>query len=1380
MADVTENFSAMQFWKAVEKKNTSFSYGGAKDVGNPAAPKKLGFPLLKPPPAPEEEATAVLAKNEWEEQNATKAFDFWKKKAIEIKEESDRYTSRRGVRSTVDLTGLLAKTASQESLLSPDSGSARGDGSTDNNNNNNDNQQEEDQVNKTPSIDSNNTPRVVEDEQDNSTVTTTVVVAPITSPTPLGDAELLEDLEQRERRKSGATSPIRDFRRSRSISCDIIPIVTSTTTTSIAPAAVQPAAIDDQVADDQSSTGSVEDSSTSSLDSFEEISDEEYSEDVIKDINDIENLEDLIDESLVIPDQAASSEPSEHVSSINSVEQEKTDDQIRIECTSTQNLGQLHQHSSQPPQHLPPPIPMNKVHATNNTQQPNTTPQSSPARPATASAKSTPPAKRSIGATLTRTMTKTFNTGPKQTPPKKEKEKETKQEKEKKDKLKAEKKELKKKERDLKKREREQTKGKKHITKSLSLTDLKPKTPKEAESLKVFGVRLTKLVAANNGDLPPFILSAITYLSNCDNTDVSFIFFDANNDTAVKSARSKAELEPIDFSKITSPRIVGGLLRIFFAELPQPLFNTKFYEDVLEVHEITKPDVKLHDLRAMIWSLSHLRRNLLHMFVTFLTQKYVNAATNKVNTVSILASTFGPCFFRAADPRVAAGHAVTMREDTLRLIIENGEQLFDESAGADPDIVYKTVEGKRLVAEASIERLTESATDLYYYHTDKYFSLVFFITHSYFITPNDLVDRLAALFKANSGVESETGVEVDSKKKWKKNKASRKAAVISEAVRLWVDYCYRELREDKKLAQKILKAFPHLEAALSSRLTPHRFALSDILKVPKFHTRARSLSFNETLLSSGAFSKDPSLVAMEIAEQSTLVDYELFSNVRLSDWVRLMQGAVDPSSCAHLSAALKRSSTWCSWAMGEILSVEDTKTRAAIVSLLVEVANYCRELANFNTAIAIVNALNNHHIKRLAATWALVAPETIAKLATVTSQLTVWTSLDANSFNNISASITSACVPHFATLRTVLQQLDAATPTRSADGARINADKLRSTFAIVVELQRLQQRTYNFKPSKLFMHLQELSSPSMEELAELSLKLEPPAAAKTAKRYTAPSDALPMGNWRGDIAKVISKTVAASSIGIDLPRLACFFTIAGVPSATGARLRDIQNVIISLARLVQPDDVERIDAAYLTQIPLTTPSDADIKRELIAFITEHIGNDAPVSQLLKCCTQGTIAPAVIELTLVIAKSVSFMDAAGAWRIEIVQDEQTKEVTLTHSKRQKAQSTAAKDYFEFEWQLALVLSPDCRTIISSNINIRSLVFGNETTESLRTQLTTTFQPHLLPGVDTTITPIIITTSDTNNTTTPVQTTTTETNTSLPTNNSVTQSSEPSEE
>ncbi|KAF2077327.1 hypothetical protein CYY_001393 [Polysphondylium violaceum] len=1417
MTDINaESFSALNFWKS-----------------------KLNFPLLAPPPPPPPPPAAEedfkSNKSEWDEQNVTGAFGFWKQKAIQLQQETERYNARRNSRATVDLTNILRKSTSNSDLSSPDQPKTPTSPhspldiiatttivktttttTTTSQFENEQHHHHHHSNSKHPEVTVTSESEDEEYSQKTTTIETTNTLIANQLEIKVGGETIVVVDDHLESKKSP-----RDYRRSRSISCEIIPLVPNATSTTVITESITTTTIvEEDKQSDAESDSSVEDSDEDS-DSNDDTESEEYEEQV--DTSSIKHHHAANDENSSANNSSGDLSSMVHTP-VTSVDDTMKPDQASLDSagsnavtgtsSTTANIngpkanqpiqqpGAVtlvhHESQSQSQSTQPQPqVPAVPDANNNNTKTPSSSTPSTPNATASvatnAANRPTNPVKKdhqkskSIGATLTRTVTKTFirdskesnkmpstGTTPTSTTPK-TKEPKVKLSKQEKERIKQEKQAQKKKEKDEKK---QQKKDKKPIGKSLSLTDVKkPSSSSSSTSsnfadTKIFKVRLTQLVLANEGSLPAILTSTITVLSNSENVDVKQIFVGAENDSEVKSIRVRSDSgEKIDFSLINDTRIVAGLLILFFAELPQPLFNSKFYNDLIEIHDITNPQVKLNDLRNLISSLSQLRRSLLQILVTFFLSKYINnnPTMGRSEALQVMCMVFGPIFFRDIDPKTKHLN-VTVREETLKLIIDNYVFLFEKTD--QPDLKYESVDGKLLISEASVDKLIDKATDYYYPYNEKYFSLTFFISHIYFISASDLVDKLSTLFKEN---------HIDTKKKWKKQRRSKKANCISESVRLWIDYCYREMREDKKLSQKILKAFPHLEAHIGSRLTQSR-GFGNILRVPKFHSRTRSASFSESFLTTttGVGGKDQ-LSAVEIAEQCTLADYDLFTNVRLSDWVRLMHGSVDPSTAPSLSAALKKSTTWCQWAMGEILSAEDKSQRVAIIVLLVDIAIACRDLANFNTAISILNALNNHHIKRLTATWESVSKETVSKIQQLENSLSVWLKPDPNTtaFTNICSSINSACVPHFSILRTVLSQIDNKIPTKTADG-NINVDKLRTVFGIVVELQRLQQqRNYTMKPTKLFIQLQDINTLSMDELADLSLKCEAPVSK--AKKYNSPEQVVQQ-DWRDQIKKTFAKPLVQTSVGIDLPRLASSFTFRenaeDVSINNGNKIQDINNVLLSLASITSDSGLnEKIKEQFNQYIPASTDPDSDFKRDLIRFLDEVCESDnSKLVNILKCCNQAIIAPVVIELTLNIAKAVPFMDAGG-WRILISKTnpslisvienantnnnsghesnddstttaasatEEKQEINsnnnnsnnnnsniyVRHYKKQRSRSSQTKDYFEFEWFLQIELDQTCKNILSFDLKVSSLIFSTDTQATIRDPLLESFKDYIV--------------------------------------------------
>lgn len=69
----------------------------------------------------------------------------------------------------------------------------------------------------------------------------------------------------------------------------------------------------------------------------------------------------------------------------------------------------------------------------------------------------------------------------------------------------------------------------------------------------------------------------------------------------------------------------------------------------------------------------------------------------------------------------------------------------------------------------------------------------------------------------------------------------------------------------------------------------------------------------------------------------------------------------------------KRSNLIRNWVALEICSAQNVKTRKNLIRKFIEIAKYCRELNNFNSALFIVSGLLSTPVRRLKQTWELIS-----------------------------------------------------------------------------------------------------------------------------------------------------------------------------------------------------------------------------------------------------------------------------------------------------------------------------------------------------------------------------------------------------------------------
>ncbi|KAF3934768.1 hypothetical protein ABW20_dc0108280 [Dactylellina cionopaga] len=119
---------------------------------------------------------------------------------------------------------------------------------------------------------------------------------------------------------------------------------------------------------------------------------------------------------------------------------------------------------------------------------------------------------------------------------------------------------------------------------------------------------------------------------------------------------------------------------------------------------------------------------------------------------------------------------------------------------------------------------------------------------------------------------------------------------------------------------------------------------------------------------------------LEIARQLTIIDQKIFCQIAPHELLGKEWSKKHESRAVNVLAMTKLSTQMALWIAFTILNDPDPKKRAAVIKHWIKIADKLFEMANFNTMMAIICALNNSTIVRLKKTWELVSPKTKAAL----------------------------------------------------------------------------------------------------------------------------------------------------------------------------------------------------------------------------------------------------------------------------------------------------------------------------------------------------------------------------------------------------------------
>jgi len=201
---------------------------------------------------------------------------------------------------------------------------------------------------------------------------------------------------------------------------------------------------------------------------------------------------------------------------------------------------------------------------------------------------------------------------------------------------------------------------------------------------------------------------------------------------------------------------------------------------------------------------------------------------------------------------------------------------------------------------------------------------------------------------------------------------------------------------------------------------------------------------------------------LELARQFTIKESQIFCSILpeellATEWMKKSGSmAVNVRAMSRLSTDLTNLVADC------ILQLEYPKKRAVIIKQWVKIANKLLELANYDSLMAIICALDGSTILRLKRTWELVSTKTKANLEHLKSVVDIsrnYTVLRQRLQNHV-----PPCLPFVGTYLTDLTFVDVGNQTTRqlpCDGLRaskavINFDKHMKTAKIISELQRFQ------------------------------------------------------------------------------------------------------------------------------------------------------------------------------------------------------------------------------------------------------------------------------------------------------------------------------------
>ncbi|GAD95390.1 cell division control protein Cdc25 [Paecilomyces variotii No. 5] len=446
--------------------------------------------------------------------------------------------------------------------------------------------------------------------------------------------------------------------------------------------------------------------------------------------------------------------------------------------------------------------------------------------------------------------------------------------------------------------------------------------------------------------------------------------------------------------------------------------------------------------------------------------------------------------------------AVRLSDQGSPETITAGQPITEETpwflrADHEDEVLYDTDGGVSTVKAGKLSGLVEYLTR--HDRLDASFNHTFLLTYRSFTSSAELFEILAQRFNIKPPAAL-TNAELQV---WTQQKQKVIQIRIINILKRWLEQFWVE-PDDDKTKGLLDKMRIFAEESVPTVQTP---ASQGLLAVIEQRHRKESMTTSPRVSMHNVNTPAPLLPKkmkkvklldinpIEIARQLTLIEFQLYSKMRLDECLnkawqkRAEAGAQEPAP--NIRALIHHSNQLANWVGGMILAKDDLKKRVRIIKHFVEVADVCRSMQNYSTAISIISGLGTAPVYRLGRTWSQVSERTCAVLEPLRSL--VASTKNFHQYRETLRSASPPCIPFLGVYLMDLTFIEDGNPSLTPSGM-INFSKRGKAAAVIRDIQRFQTSPFLFKPVP---ELQEFivgnlqSASDVNEMHERSLQLEP-------------------------------------------------------------------------------------------------------------------------------------------------------------------------------------------------------------------------------------------------------------------------------------------------
>ncbi|CAG9566377.1 unnamed protein product [Danaus chrysippus] len=335
---------------------------------------------------------------------------------------------------------------------------------------------------------------------------------------------------------------------------------------------------------------------------------------------------------------------------------------------------------------------------------------------------------------------------------------------------------------------------------------------------------------------------------------------------------------------------------------------------------------------------------------------------------------------------------------------------------------------------------------------------------------------------------------------------NRRDSVISTAatmrvlnvLRHWVSKHSSDFWSDERLRGMTMDFLKEIEGSPGLLPAEHKAAAQLLRLLERAPDRAVDLKALFTPSKIPTKESIETLSALEIAEQMTYLDYQIFSAIHSEEFLSQAWTKADKAERApHILMMTSHFNHISNLVISEILKKYTLTGRVSAIEKWAAVADIMRCLHNFNGVLQVCAALSNTAVFRLKKTWDKVSKttkQTIEKMQTIISS--------ECRFRILRESLHRCdppCIPYLGMYLSDLSFIEEGTSNYTPDGL-LNFSKMRMIAHVIREIRNFQQTPYKIDhiPKVCDYLLEESFIIPEERQFTLSLELEPRAPRGSA------------------------------------------------------------------------------------------------------------------------------------------------------------------------------------------------------------------------------------------------------------------------------------------